>query len=379
MCPAVTATWRIAIDTGSTFTDLVAVAPDDTWRRAKVLSSGVLRARIVAAPDPETLILDAGMPLPDGLLNGFELRLLSTTGGFARVRSAATGGRVRLGHPLPDAAAGGLCALASGWPAAVLAAHVALPPNVAAAVHDAVTLRNDRYEAQLGDCRVLVATHRGGAGAAADGGEPAALAATRTAGLAHTLSFDMGGTSTAFARLDGAAAAPAPEVHTVGVGGGTIVTARAGRLTVGPDSVGAEPGPACYGMGGPLTLSDCNLLLGRVNPARFAIPLNPTAARAAALALAEDLGAAATDLDALLAEAVAVADERVAATIRTVIAATACARAVQALVAFGGAGGQHAMGVAARLGIDTVLIPPDPELLSAAGLLAAALPKADGG
>jgi 5-oxoprolinase (ATP-hydrolysing) len=140
---------------------------------------------------------------------------------------------------------------------------------------------------------------------------------------------------------------------------------------VGPESAGASPGPACYGAGGPLTVTDCNLLLGRLDPARFAIPVDPDRARAAADELAdgvrrrtgEDAGR-----EALLSGLIDIADERMADAIRGISLRRGYDPGEYALVAFGGAGAQHACGVASRLGIGTVIVPADAGLLSALGI-----------
>ncbi|MBT8485195.1 MAG: hydantoinase B/oxoprolinase family protein, partial [Phycisphaerae bacterium] len=142
-------------------------------------------------------------------------------------------------------------------------------------------------------------------------------------------------------------------------------------LEVGPDSAGAEPGPACYDAGGPLTLTDVNLLLGRLDPARFAIPVDPAAADACLETLLETLArerGTRPDADAVLAGLLAIGDERMASAIARVSERRGHDPAECALVAFGGAGPQHACAVAERLGIDTVVVPAEAALLSAAGL-----------
>src|SRR5690606_10193047 len=185
--------------------------------------------------------------------------------------------------------------------------------------------------------------------------------------------FDMGGTSTDVARLDdgfeyrfeqriaGATVlAPAIAIETVAAGGGSICALEHGRLSVGPRSAGADPGPACYGAGGPLTLTDVNLLLGRIDPGSLPIPIDPAAAEAR---LAELAGAievetgAAPDRDGLLQGLIDIADERMAGAIRSVSSRKGVDPAEYTLVAFGGAGGLHACGVAARLGITRIIVP----------------------
>ncbi len=216
----------------------------------------------------------------------------------------------------------------------------------------------------------------------------------------------MGGTSTDVARFDGDfeylfehrvgdahLVAPALAIESVAAGGGSICAYRGGRLQVGPESAGARPGPACYGAGGPLTLTDVNLLLGRLAAGRFEIPLDPGAAERAAAALLDSLepvpagergpaaaspGAAAPAAarrEEVLAGLLAIADERMAEAIRAISLRRGFDPAGHALVAFGGAGAQHACAVAALLGMDTVLVPADAGLLSALGLGAAVVER----
>jgi 5-oxoprolinase (ATP-hydrolysing) len=216
------------------------------------------------------------------------------------------------------------------------------------------------------------------------GGVVGAALAGRRSGHARVIAFDMGGTSTDVARVDGdfeyvwehevggaRIVAPALAIESVAAGGGSLCAFDAQGLRVGPESAGASPGPACYGAGGPLTVTDCNLLLGRLDPARFAIPVDPVPAAAAADALAERVRAAtgeAVDRQALLAGLVDIADERMADAIRGISLRRGYDPSEYALVAFGGAGGQHACGVAARLGIGTIVVPTDAGLLSAMGI-----------
>ena len=216
------------------------------------------------------------------------------------------------------------------------------------------------------------------------GGVVGAALAGRRSGHARVIAFDMGGTSTDVARVDGdfeyvwehevggaRIVAPALAIESVAAGGGSICTIDAQGLRVGPESAGASPGPACYGAGGPLTITDCNLLLGRLDPARFAIPVDPAPAESAADALAARVRAQtgeAVDRQALLAGLIDIADERMADAIRGISLRRGYDPAEYALVAFGGAGAQHACGVASRLGIGTVIVPTDAGLLSALGI-----------
>jgi len=220
------------------------------------------------------------------------------------------------------------------------------------------------------------------------GGVSGLAAAGRSAGFTRLIGLDMGGTSTDVARVDGTLrrgpvhdvghvriAMPALVIESVAAGGGSICAVRDDEIVVGPRSAGADPGPACYGRGGPFTLTDANLMLGRVCAEDFGVPLDIGASRAALAPLWEQLrtGKRTEELaePEELAEAfIAVADERAAAAIRRITVREGIDPAGHVLVAFGGAGGQHACAVAERVGIDQVLLPPEASSLSAAGLLA---------
>ena len=216
------------------------------------------------------------------------------------------------------------------------------------------------------------------------GGVAGAAAAGRRSGFDRVISFDMGGTSTDVARYDGdfeyqfehrvadvRLVAPALAIESVAAGGGSICTFIDGRLEVGPHSAAAVPGPACYGAGGPLTLTDVNLLLGRLDPRRFEIPISCADAQHAldelCRAIAQQTGRS-QERDALLEGFLEIANDRMADAIAEVSLRRGYDPGDYALVAFGGAGGQHACAVAERLGIDTIIMPTDASLLSAMGL-----------
>jgi N-methylhydantoinase A len=201
-----------------------------------------------------------------------------------------------------------------------------------------------------------------------------AARAARLAGFENAISFDMGGTSTDVCLIAGGEAErstertiaglpirlPSVDLHTVGAGGGSIAWVdEGGALHVGPRSAGADPGPACYGLGGTEpTVTDANLLLGRL-PARLAggIELDREAADRA-------LG----DLDP--ADVVAVVDAEMLRALRVVSVERGHDPRDFALVAFGGAGPLHACALADELGIGTVLVPETAGVLSAVGLAA---------
>ncbi len=216
------------------------------------------------------------------------------------------------------------------------------------------------------------------------GGVIGAAAAGKASGHDRVISFDMGGTSTDVARIDGEPAlmfehavagvhlaTPAVAVHSVAAGGGSICRCERDSMRVGPESAGANPGPACYGQGGPMTITDANLLLGRFDAALASLPISVAAAEAACESLRRDVSPQKgydVSRDDLLHGLIDLADERMAEAIREISIREGYDPAEYALVAFGGAGGQHACGVAARLGIKTVIVPRDAGLLSAVGL-----------
>ncbi len=212
------------------------------------------------------------------------------------------------------------------------------------------------------------------------GGVVGAAMSGRWAGTEKVIAFDMGGTSTDVSRFDGDFEyvfshqvgpvhlnAPALAIETVAAGGGSICHINQGRLAVGPHSAGANPGPASYGKGGPLSLTDVNLLLGRLTPDRFPIPVDITAARFKFDELQHDLGGG-IKKEEILEGLLRIADERMAEAIRHISVRKGIDPVGYSLVAFGGAGGQHACRVAELLGIKEVLLPADAGLLSAVGL-----------
>ena len=164
--------------------------------------------------------------------------------------------------------------------------------------------------------------------------------------------------------------APTVAIHTIGAGGGSVGHVSAGGLRVGPRSAGAEPGPACYGSGGTEpTVTDANLHLGRLPAiARLAggMALDAAAAGSALADVGEQLGLDAADLAVGL---VAVADSTMANAIREITVLRGIDPRSFALVAFGGAGPLHAAALADELEIGTVVVPADPGVLSAYGML----------
>jgi N-methylhydantoinase A len=205
------------------------------------------------------------------------------------------------------------------------------------------------------------------------GGVVGAGLVARRAGFDHAIAFDMGGTSTDVCLLPEGRAArvaervvgglpirlPTVDLHTVGAGGGSLVTRDAGgAIRVGPESAGAHPGPACYGAGGGATVTDANLLLGRL-PAE--LPGGLLLDRAAAERALGDIDPQAV-IDVVNAEMLRA--------LRVVSVERGHDPRDFALVAFGGAGPLHACALAEELGIDAVLVPEAAGVLSALGLVA---------
>ncbi|HSR56055.1 MAG TPA: hydantoinase/oxoprolinase family protein, partial [Alphaproteobacteria bacterium] len=224
------------------------------------------------------------------------------------------------------------------------------------------------------------------------GGIVGAVKTAALEGMERIITFDMGGTSTDVAHYDGALErdfesqvagvrlrAPMLAIHTVAAGGGSILHFRDGRFQVGPDSAGADPGPACYRKGGPPTVTDANLVLGRIRPEFFPAvfgpgadePLDPGAARERFEALGRQAADAAGT--AMTAEEVAegclrIAVDNMAAAIKKISTQRGRDVTRYGLVSFGGAGGQHACRVADALGMTTILIHPLGGVLSALGM-----------
>jgi N-methylhydantoinase A len=229
------------------------------------------------------------------------------------------------------------------------------------------------------------------------GGLAGAGYVAEAAGIGRLLSFDMGGTSTDVALVDGAprltlggriadwpVAVPMVDMHTIGAGGGSIARVDAGgALQVGPESAGAEPGPVCYGRGGVApTVTDANLVLGRLRADAFLggrMRLDVDAATAALAELGRRLGlAAAADADDhyRLAEAaalgiIAVVNEHMAQALRVISVQRGIDPADAWLCCFGGAGGLHVCALAGALGMSRALVPERAGVLSALGMLAA--------
>ena len=215
------------------------------------------------------------------------------------------------------------------------------------------------------------------------------------AGFSKVIGFDMGGTSTDVSHYAAEAGgyqrvfttevagvrlrAPMLDIHTVAAGGGSILHFDGSRYRVGPESAGADPGPACYRIGGPLTVTDANVMLGRIQPDYFPTVFGPNADQPIDIAvvrrgfaeLADEIRSATGDdrspeqvAEGFLRIAVA----NMANAVKKISVQKGHDATRYVLTTFGGAGGQHACAVAAALGIRTVLVPPMAGVLSALGI-----------
>jgi N-methylhydantoinase A len=279
---------------------------------------------------------------------------------------------------------------------------------VTAAVNASVQPLLERYVARLADQLaargyardLLVMNGNGGMVAAKDvakeavktvmsgpaSGVMAAVATGRRAGITNLLTYDMGGTSTDVAMIRGGVApvsneieveyampihVPMVDVRTVGAGGGSIARIDAGgMLRVGPESAGSDPGPVCYGRGGTrVTISDANLILGRLPASRFG-----QAAEAAYAAMREQIAVPLVlSVEAAAEAVIRIANTHMAGAIRMVSISMGADPRDFALFAFGGAGPLHAVALAKELNVPKVLIPARPGITNALGCVVADL------
>ncbi len=262
----------------------------------------------------------------------------------------------------------------------------------------------DRVAAATGDGRLMFMQSNGGlvdarrfhgkdailSGPA--GGVVGAVKTAALAGFEKIIGFDMGGTSTDVTHYAGQLErrfetevagvrmrAPMMAIHTVAAGGGSILAFEGGKFRVGPASAGANPGPACYRKGGPLTVTDCNLVTGKLLPGAFPAvfgpnadqPLDEAAARAKFEALAREIEAetgTAYAIEELAHGALTIANDNMANAIKEISIQKGYDVQGYTLVCFGGAGGQHACAVADALGMRRVMIHPFASVLSAYGI-----------
>lgn len=225
------------------------------------------------------------------------------------------------------------------------------------------------------------------------GGVVGMVRTASTAGIERIIGFDMGGTSTDVCHYAGEyersfetevagvrMRVPMMDIHTVAAGGGSILRFADGRLQVGPESAGANPGPACYRRGGPLTVTDCNVLLGKLQPEHFPAvfgiegkqPLDSVIVRQKFTELVTEM-AHITQSEVLTPEQLAegflrIAVENMANAIKKISVQRGHDVTTYTLNCFGGAGGQHACLVADALGIEQIFIHPFAGVLSAFGM-----------
>ncbi len=274
-----------------------------------------------------------------------------------------------------------------------------------AAVMPAVTTYVQRLEQRLAAAGIaapllLMKSNGGVAGAASIRQAPAqtalsgpaagvvgALAMAREAGVADIITVDIGGTSADICCIAGGQVGltqtgrvgpwplplPMLDMVTIGAGGGSIARIVGGALTVGPQSAGAAPGPACYGRGGTEpTVTDAHLVLGHLTPSLLGGRMTLDAALAAE-AVQRIAGPLGLSLEAAARGILAIADNNMVGAIRVVSVERGHDPRGFALVPFGGAGPLHGCALAGLLGMTRVLVPPSPGVLCAQGLLAADL------
>ncbi|MFV1875587.1 hydantoinase B/oxoprolinase family protein [Nioella sp.] len=225
------------------------------------------------------------------------------------------------------------------------------------------------------------------------GGVVGMVRTAEEAGFDKLIGFDMGGTSTDVCHYAGEyersfetevagvrMRAPMMSIHTVAAGGGSILSFAQGRMQVGPESAGANPGPASYRRGGPLAVTDCNVVLGKIQPDRFPSvfgpggdePLDVAAARAAfedmATKITEETGEARKTPEELAEGFLRIAVENMANAIKKISVQRGYDVTRYTMNCFGGAGGQHACQVADVLGMESIYIHPFAGVLSAFGM-----------
>jgi 5-oxoprolinase (ATP-hydrolysing) len=220
------------------------------------------------------------------------------------------------------------------------------------------------------------------------GGIVGAVQTSKKAGFDKIITFDMGGTSTDVAHFNGEyerefeteiagvrLRSPVMAIHTVAAGGGSIVFFDGARYRVGPESAGANPGPACYRKGGPLTVTDCNVMLGKIQPDFFPkvfglngdLPIAPEVVKQKFGQLAGEIGGERTP-EQVAEGFLAIAVEKMANAVKKISLQRGYDVSEYTLCCFGGAGGQHACAIADALGMKRVFIHPYAGVLSAYGM-----------
>ena len=257
----------------------------------------------------------------------------------------------------------------------------------------------EQVASRTGEARLMFMQSNGGLAAANQfmgkdailsgpaGGVVGAVKTAAKAGFEKIIGFDMGGTSTDVCHYDGSfervydsivagtrIRAPMMHIHTVAAGGGSVLNFDGARFRVGPDSAGANPGPKAYGKDGPLAVTDCNVMLGRLQPDAFPSIFGPSGKDPLALeTVREAFADLATETGYGSPEQVAegfleIAVENMARAIKKISLERGYDVSGYALACFGGAGGQHACRVADQLGISTVFLHPLAGILSAVGI-----------
>jgi 5-oxoprolinase (ATP-hydrolysing) len=220
------------------------------------------------------------------------------------------------------------------------------------------------------------------------GGIVGAVQTSKKAGFDKIITFDMGGTSTDVAHFNGEyerefeteiagvrLRSPVMAIHTVAAGGGSIVFFDGARYRVGPESAGANPGPACYRKGGPLTVTDCNVMLGKIQPDFFPkvfgltgdLPIASDVVKQKFVQLAGEIGGERTP-EQVAEGFLAIAVEKMANAVKKISLQRGYDVSEYTLCCFGGAGGQHACAIADSLGMKRVFIHPYAGVLSAYGM-----------
>jgi 5-oxoprolinase (ATP-hydrolysing) len=220
------------------------------------------------------------------------------------------------------------------------------------------------------------------------GGIVGAVQTSKKAGFDKIITFDMGGTSTDVAHFNGEyerefeteiagvrLRSPVMAIHTVAAGGGSVVFFDGARYRVGPESAGANPGPACYRKGGPLTVTDCNVMLGKIQPAFFPkvfglqgdLPIATEVVKQKFVQLAGEIGGERT-AEQVAEGFLAIAVEKMANAVKKISLQRGYDVSEYTLCCFGGAGGQHACAIADCLGMKRVFIHPYAGVLSAYGM-----------
>jgi len=388
---------RIAYQDRPRIFDRQIVRPDMVYSRVIEVTERVgARGELITALDEEAADRDLRAARADGFrsvavvcLHGYRYPAHEARIGELARRAGFT--QVSLSH-----ATSGLMKLVSRGDTTLVDAY--LSPLLARYV--------DQVTGELGDVRVQFMQSNGGLtdarlfrgkDAILSGPAGGIVGMARTAGAAgfgQVIGFDMGGTSTDVSHYAGELErryetevggvrirAPMLSIHTVAAGGGSVLRFDGSRYRVGPDSAGADPGPAAYRRGGPLTVTDANIMLGRVQPAYFPAvfgpggdqPLDAAVVRGRFAALAREIGkATAASADPAPEQVAAgfleIAVANMANAIKTISVQRGYNITRYVLATFGGAGGQHACAVADALGMTRVLIHPLAGVLSAYGM-----------